>query len=761
MTCTAITLTGTRQNPNLAVPTTQNTAPILEFRCLYTHDLRRKQKRWQDGILRFHTFNKRVMAYDVPRNYIGDTHWRDDGVFQDGDEFELDRGVLIQVGEAIGSVEQDLTELLEKRRKPQETVPGYGVSSPVKEHNTSTIPMVRPVIGQPPHLRPKSLNALLGTPKGPIGRASLSTRSPHEIRKEDEQSPWPEERPAKRLRRESHPEQRTPQKTNPRTALSTAANIVLENQTPERHITRSIVVEQVEEQNMPALREKGNRPSALEKVHRREHCRGQRTHSPDAVAAELSATMQSKSVWKEDKINLSESLKTREQPQARRKEKETLSTRQDSDRGRDMNVTLTPLVRTNAPSRQKNAAEPPELISNTEASFTSEPPKEKIKLQMASKKPRRKLIYMDLFPQETSPVSRPRNKRISLSHGSRETSAFGKRERRTKEPLSEFHQEEHDRLADRLNRFRGKEGQRIAENENLEKWPRSTDLFLSQEDATGPPASRLRIKEKILNSRQIASPRYHIEGSSSQKRPTLSPKPQDKTIPKAQSTVHDTTLTLSKMDEFLFPGVRNGASTPPVLPRPSSSPPSLASPSPEPATPLPKPRARPQPVSPNASVLSSPGFPTQAPKTASEALASPVEPARAPAPAPALGSPQDPGPSSPKPAFNPLPKFPSPINRPFRPPKSRSPLKKSNSDTSSMRPPPPLVQQRSTSSRASEGVVSETGMEQTGSIWGKEAWDLFGCGRDGVECTYEEFKRKEGLLEEGPIGQSILQLMKY
>ena len=36
--------------------------------------------------------------------------------------------------------------------------------------------------------------------------------------------------------------------------------------------------------------------------------------------------------------------------------------------------------------------------------------------------------------------------------------------------------------------------------------------------------------------------------------------------------------------------------------------------------------------------------------------------------------------------------------------------------------------------------------ESAALFWNKEAWDLFGCGRDGVECTYEEFKRKEGLM---------------
>ena len=85
---------------SLSIPSTQNTAPVLEFRCLYTHDLRRKLKRWQDGFLRFHTFNRRIMVYDVPRNFVGDTHWREKTELADGDELELETGgVLVQVGE--------------------------------------------------------------------------------------------------------------------------------------------------------------------------------------------------------------------------------------------------------------------------------------------------------------------------------------------------------------------------------------------------------------------------------------------------------------------------------------------------------------------------------------------------------------------------------------------------------------------------------------------------------------------------------------
>src|SRR6266536_3295283 len=110
MTSTAVVGT-----PSVSVAPTQNTAPILEFKCLFTHDLRRKQKRWQDGRLRFHTFNRRVMVYDPQGNFIGDLHWRQSEEVEDGDEMTLERGVKVQVEERIGKADQDVSEVIAKR----------------------------------------------------------------------------------------------------------------------------------------------------------------------------------------------------------------------------------------------------------------------------------------------------------------------------------------------------------------------------------------------------------------------------------------------------------------------------------------------------------------------------------------------------------------------------------------------------------------------------------------------------------------------
>ncbi|KXS98808.1 hypothetical protein AC578_2041 [Pseudocercospora eumusae] len=153
-----------RNTPSLSVPQSQNTAPVLEFNCLYTHDIRKKAKKWQDGVLRYHTFNKRLMLYDVPRNFIGDMHWTGDGDIQEGDEVTLERSaVKIEVADCIGRSETDLSEL----RKSKNKAPSANVRA-------SIVPQARANT----QLKHRSLNALLGTPKGPIGQAQLPNPSP-------------------------------------------------------------------------------------------------------------------------------------------------------------------------------------------------------------------------------------------------------------------------------------------------------------------------------------------------------------------------------------------------------------------------------------------------------------------------------------------------------------------------------------------------------------------------------------------------------
>ncbi|RAH76797.1 hypothetical protein BO86DRAFT_451437 [Aspergillus japonicus CBS 114.51] len=144
----------TTTSPTFTTPLTQNTAPVIKHRCLFTHDTRRKAKRWQDGYLRYHTFNKRVMAYDTSGNFIGDLHWRQDAAVQDGDELELDRGVLVQVCEAVGRSETDLGAVLSHSHGTQGSVAG----SPLRMSGLAG--------SQPqPQQSMRSLNDLLGIRK--------------------------------------------------------------------------------------------------------------------------------------------------------------------------------------------------------------------------------------------------------------------------------------------------------------------------------------------------------------------------------------------------------------------------------------------------------------------------------------------------------------------------------------------------------------------------------------------------------------------
>ncbi|KAF6808663.1 hypothetical protein CSOJ01_07423 [Colletotrichum sojae] len=184
-------------------------APVLEYMCLFTHDLKRKQKRWQDGRLKFHTFNKRIMVYDERGNFIGDMHWREDFDFDEGEEINLERGaVMVQVAECIGCKDQDLTELLDKRAKEIEQRQARCSSA---ANPSLPSPRPSPLAQQQAscQFKQRHLADVFNTPRGPPGRAVVPATSPYEERiaaaaqasgyEEDDQ------RPNKRRRRDVSP----------------------------------------------------------------------------------------------------------------------------------------------------------------------------------------------------------------------------------------------------------------------------------------------------------------------------------------------------------------------------------------------------------------------------------------------------------------------------------------------------------------------------------------------------------------------------
>lgn len=184
-----------------------SSSTVLEFVCLFTHDLKRKQKRWQDGRLKLHTFNKRIMVYDDRGNFIGDTHWREDYEFGDGEEFQLERGsVLVQAAECIANHRQDLSELIDKRVHERAQRQSAAAARPPAASTPARSSVASPRPGnQHFQLRHTPLLSVLGTPTGHHGRALASSKSPFEQRQKLIASEGESPNPAKRRRREISP----------------------------------------------------------------------------------------------------------------------------------------------------------------------------------------------------------------------------------------------------------------------------------------------------------------------------------------------------------------------------------------------------------------------------------------------------------------------------------------------------------------------------------------------------------------------------
>lgn len=180
-------------------------AAVLEFICLFTHDLRRKQKRWQDGRLKYHTFNQRVMVYDERGNFVGDMHWRRDYDLDEGEELQLERGgVIVQVCELQQRTEQDLSELIDKRSKEKEQRQAQAAARTPAPSAVLPRSAARPVVPAPSYSRVhRPLHQVLGTPSGHHGKAVVPKESPFEQRHQPTGSP--DERAAKRRKYEPPP----------------------------------------------------------------------------------------------------------------------------------------------------------------------------------------------------------------------------------------------------------------------------------------------------------------------------------------------------------------------------------------------------------------------------------------------------------------------------------------------------------------------------------------------------------------------------
>ncbi|KAL8770560.1 MAG: hypothetical protein Q9209_003816 [Squamulea sp. 1 TL-2023] len=466
---------------SLTIPITQNTAPVLSYNCLYTHDLRRKAKRWQDGVLKYHTFNKRIMVYDVPRNFIGDTHWREPQALQDGDELELEKGVLIQVGEEVKNerTETDLTALLEKRKpKPasegaKETLPNSPTTARTPNtYQSSSVAytaLEKPTPAPFSKLRPKSLNALLGKPKGPVGRATVPSKSPAEQRRDKENDHIDCGRSPKRRRLQHIAD------SSPTSAASDNRPVDPVSVTAERVTTSASASSTNKQSNNRDVEPAGNdrsRPKMFE--------------LPDAQSNNIS--------------------KTRNQ-QGRSTSNQTSSIYPDRVHNLGVAPPLLATVRKNPPTsagyertapksssfRQQNASHsnrdsqvPPgrmpqdqyqtsEVQRRGSETVENEPRPENL-LRIISSKPRRKLMYRDLLPEKAPPqrIAPFANDQTIGGTASRRRS-WETLDKRSNGTLTGFHQAQQDRINARLNKRR-------TAVEAVEDDDMGPELFLREDD---------------------------------------------------------------------------------------------------------------------------------------------------------------------------------------------------------------------------------------------------------------------------------------
>ncbi|KAI9729868.1 MAG: hypothetical protein M1834_006617 [Cirrosporium novae-zelandiae] len=371
-----------RSTPGFTVPPTQNTAPVLEFRCLYTHDLVRKQKRWQDGFLTFHTFNKRLMVYDERRNYIGDSHCRDESGVQDGDELELDKGVLVQVQEEVRKTETDISELFEKRKAGRQS---HSKALPSGPTPTSS-------------LAPKSLSQVLGTPRGRLGRACLPSKSPFQLRHEVLQPPSFQERPAKRQRLDTRTENITPKSA---TITSQAKPSIIQGGNARINPFSSATT---------SLANPGFASNA-ESHQQEEDLDIEREPSPRKVArsrekkqVQGSPTTRTKSSIKPAKIRRKDPIQKKRPARQQTPQEETPI----------VDLCSPPVSTTNRLPPVSGSLIDPNLIDHNETLQNAEKAapagREERRLnilQMAHHKPRRKLMYRALLPTSISSINQP------------------------------------------------------------------------------------------------------------------------------------------------------------------------------------------------------------------------------------------------------------------------------------------------------------------------------------------------------------------
>ncbi|KAK6532674.1 hypothetical protein TWF281_006853 [Arthrobotrys megalospora] len=136
-----------------SIPLTSHSAPIDEYIVLWTADKYKKLKKWHDGYLRYHTFNKRLMVYDHLMNKVCDKFLPEPEPIDVGDELVFDSH-LITIEDVKGRQSQDLRPLFEKtvdRRKERGSIatPMRTTGTPGQAGQSPTPTLLRSIQSRP------------------------------------------------------------------------------------------------------------------------------------------------------------------------------------------------------------------------------------------------------------------------------------------------------------------------------------------------------------------------------------------------------------------------------------------------------------------------------------------------------------------------------------------------------------------------------------------------------------------------------------
>jgi hypothetical protein len=371
---------------NASAPGTQATAPVLEFRCTYTREGYKKQPKFHDGFISYHTFNKVIVLYDDTRRVVTNHHYRDDDEVEEGVRLTFDRSVLVDVAEPAGKTQTDLNQVLLQRNSP--------------DRRAATAPRL-PRVAAATQGRPRSLRDVLGASQGPIGRARLSSQTPFEQRQIETES-HPDEPPAKRLKTAIEKE------NVPTPIQSKASSVRPPQRSPPRQMQTSwapgstqAVVGRVEEVHKLSSDDDSDRdqPTRTIKARPLPSAYKQRTVAQmTAVAEDLINEMEDEAF--ENRTFPKHSLPAVPNP---KKPAVSRATRKPAARiiAKSTETVQKPVKRS-VPDKRSTAkpAQPSKATPRVPTSGTSQ-------LQLSREKPRRKLMYRALLPAKPASGEEP------------------------------------------------------------------------------------------------------------------------------------------------------------------------------------------------------------------------------------------------------------------------------------------------------------------------------------------------------------------